>query len=146
MASVNDVKILRKVYEDRIEIEYNKTIKNLRGRRQKIYNRYNKKIKDEVKKYLETNINSVVNTIKSVDTYSAVDYDYVSIDLTDKTLLKKVQELKQKADLEAKRINEKLENMQFEYDDVMEKLREWEIENIERVINKEGLTKFEFKF
>ena len=146
MTSVNDVKTLKRVYEDKIEIEYNKTIRNLRGKRQKIYNKYNKIIKQEVKEYLKANIDNAMNTLKSVDTYSAVAYDYVSIDLTDKTLLNKIQELKRKADLEAEKLNKKLNDIHSKYDDILEKLREWELDNIERVVNKEGLTKFEFKF
>ena len=146
MTSVNDVKTLKRVYEDKIEIEYNKTIRNLRGKRQKIYNKYNKIIKQEVKEYLKANIDNAMNTLKSVDTYSAVAYDYVSIDLTDKTLLNKIQELKRKADLEAEKLNKKLSDIHSKHDDILEKLREWELDNIERVVNKEGLTKFEFKF
>ena len=70
----------------------------------------------------------------------------MSIDLTDKTLLNKVQKLKNEADLEAKKINKKVENLYFKHADIIEELKEWEIDNIERVINKVGLTKFTFSF
>jgi len=148
MASIKDVKALRKIYERKINLEFERAKKKIEDEIDKIYNECYEKRKEAVIRYLRKYGDTAVNKIVSVDTLSTWDRKKeIAVYFRIENLYEVLHKIWKEADQKAKSIKQqRKEHLLSQYEKALRKLEEWEIENLERVINKEGLTKFKFKF